>query len=51
MYSQILPSVDHNSRKIRLANKNFKKINDVRDIKFPVNITDIHKIQKEFYHH
>ena len=37
----------HNPRRITKANKDFAKRLDFRDIKFPVRIRDIHKIEKK----
>ena len=38
---------DHNPRRITKAFKDFVKRLDFKDIKFPVEIRDIHKIKKE----
>ena len=38
---------DHNARKIAKADKDFAKRLDFKDIKFPVKIRDIHKIEKK----
>ena len=37
---------DHNPRRITKANKDFTKKLDFKDIKFPLKIRDIHKIEK-----
>ena len=41
-----LNPADHNLRRITKADKDFAKKLDFKDIKFPVNIRDIHKIEK-----
>ena len=38
---------DHNPRRITKADKDFAKRLDFKDIKFPVKIRDIHKIEKK----
>ena len=38
---------DHDPRKITKSNKGFAKRLDFKDIKFPVKIRDIHKIEKK----
>ena len=41
-----LHPADHNPREITKADKDFSKIPDFKDIKFPIKIGDIHKIEK-----
>ena len=38
---------DHNPRRVTKADKDFAKRLDFKDIKFPVKIRDIHKIEKK----
>ena len=38
---------EHNPRRITKADKDFAKRLDFKDIKFPVKIRDIHKIEKK----
>ena len=42
-----LNPANHNLRKITKAGKDFAKILDFKDIKFPVKIGDIHKNEKK----
>ena len=42
-----LNPADHNPRRITKADKDFAKRLDFKDIKFPVKIRDIHKIEKK----
>ena len=42
-----LNPANHNLRKIIKAGKDFAKILDFKDIKFPVKIGDIHKNEKK----
>ena len=42
-----LNPVDHNPRIITKAGKDFAKNLDFKNIKFPVKVKDIHKIEKE----
>ena len=44
-----LHPADHNPRKIRKVGKNFAREIDFKNIKFPVKIRDIHKIEKKNY--
>ena len=44
---QYLNPADHNLRRITTADKDFGKSLDFKDIKFPVNIRDIHKSKKK----
>ena len=37
---------DHNSRRITQTDKDFDKKLDFKDIKFPVKIRDVHKIEE-----
>ena len=48
-----LPPETHHSERITKADKDFAKELPFKDIKFPVEIIDIHKIkkQKELYRH
>ena len=41
-----LNPVDHNQRRITKPNKEFAQKIDFKNIKFPVKIRDIHKIEK-----
>ena len=45
-FVRYLNSSDHNARRIKKADKDFAKRFNFKDIKFSVNITDIHKIKK-----
>ena len=48
--ARYLNPTDHNPRRTIKADKDFDKKLDFKDIKFPVKIRDIHKIEKkEFY--
>ena len=42
-----LNPADHNPRRITKADKNFAKRLDFKEIKFPVNIRNVHKIEKK----
>ena len=42
-----LNPADHNPRRIRKTDKDFRKRLDFKDIEFPVKIRDIHKIEKK----
>ena len=44
---QYLNLAEHNPRGITKADKDFAKRLDFKDIKFPVKIRDIHKIEKK----
>ena len=46
VFDQYLNPTDHNPRRIRKADKDFAKELDFKEIKCPVKITDIHKIEK-----
>ena len=45
-----LNPADHNPRRITKADKDFAKRLDFKDIKFPLKIRDIHKIEKKEFH-
>ena len=45
-----LNPADHYPAKITKADKDFAKKLDFKDIKFPVKIRDIHKIEKKEFH-
>ena len=40
---------DHNPARITIADKDFLKSLDFKDIKFPIKIRDIHKIEKKCF--
>ena len=47
MFSQILNPADHHPARITKAHKGFEKRLDFKDIKFPVKIRDIHRIENK----
>ena len=51
-FARYLHLADHNPRRITKADRDFakKKKLDFKDIKFPVKIRDIHKIEKKEFH-
>ena len=51
VFSQILHPADHHPARITNPDKNFAKELSFKDIKFPVKITEIHKIQKKICPH
>ena len=46
-YSQILKSFRHYPSRITKADKDFAKKLDFKDLKLPINVRDIHKIEKK----
>ena len=46
-YSQILKSFKHYPSRITKADKDFAKKLDFKDLKLPINVRDIHKIEKK----
>ena len=47
IYATIIRSSDHHPSRITKAAKDFAKMLDFKDINFPVNIRDIHQIEKK----
>ena len=47
VFDQILTSCNHNPRRIRKVDRDFVREVDFKEIKFPVKITDIHKVEKK----
>ena len=47
VFDQILTSCNHNPRRIRKVDRDFVREFDFKEIKFPVKITDIHKVEKK----
>ena len=48
VFGQILKNpLDHNPRRIAKSDKDFAKKLDFNDIKCPVKVSDIHKIEKK----
>ena len=46
-----LNPADHHPTSIRKIDKDFARKRDFKDIKFPVKIRDIHKVEKKLHQH